>query len=499
MPDGVPAGNSYRSYVMGQGEDGVEKTPEWASPITGIPVNTIIELARELGSGRKVNLTQGWGPQKHANGENQCRAIYTIGCMIGQVGLPGGGNGGQEGYYWPVTSWLPTLDNPVKASISYYSWPRAIEDGASMTSTNFGVQGADKLETSIKFMLSYGGNMLASQHGDINYLRELLTDESKCEFIVSMDNQMTRSCQLSDLVLPDTTTAERWDLVPSEYTGDLAYLISTNKAIDPLFDSMDAYEVCKRVAEKLGVRDQFTEGNESMEDWARAIYEEDAAAHADLGFPASYDDFREQGIHRYHDPEGLTVALKDFRADPEANALETPSGKIEIFSSKMWEAKQTWTVEDARDGDVIDAIPIYRPYWEGAEAARSNDKYPLQCISHHFKGRTHSTYGNLPKNVEAHPQKVWINPVDAAERGIANGDQMDVFNDRGHIRCQAYVTPRIAPGVIDVPQGAWIQMDDEGIDHGGAANMLFSAHVTAYSKGNPQQTALVQATKAPSA
>ena len=76
---------------------------------------------------------------------------------------------------------------------------------------------------------------------------------------------------------------------------------------------------------------------------------------------------------------------------------------------------------------------------------------------------------------------------------------MDVFNDRGHIRCQAYVTPRILPGVIDVPQGAWLKLDEEGIDHGGAANMLYSAHVTPYSKGNPQQTALVQAAKAPTA
>ena len=499
MPEGVPAGSSYRAYVMGEGEDGVEKTPQWASKITGVPVDVIINLARELTSGRKVNLTQGWGPQKHANGENQCRAIYTIGAMIGQVGLPGGGTGGQEGYYWPVTSWLPTLDNPVEAKISYYTWPRAIEDGPSMTAKNFGVQGAEKLDSSIKFMLSYGGNMLASQHGDINYLRELLTDETKCEFIVSMDNQMTRSCELSDLVLPDTTTAERFDLVPSEYTGDMAYLISTNQAIEPLYQAMDAYEVCKRVADKLGVREQFTEGNETMEDWARQIYEADAADNADLGFPATYEEFTAQGVHRYHNPEGLTVALKDFRSDPVANPLDTPSGKIEIFSTKMWQAKQEWTIEDPREGDVIDAIPVYRPYWEGAEDTETRKKYPLQMISHHFKGRTHSTYGNLPRNVEAHPQKIWINPIDAAERGITNGDQMDVFNDRGHIRCQAYVTPRILPGVIDVPQGAWLKLDEEGIDHGGAANMLYSAHVTPYSKGNPQQTALVQAAKAPPA
>ncbi len=496
MPEGIPAGNSYRSYIMGEGPDGIEKTPQWAAEVTGVPVNTIIGLARELGSGAKVNITQGWGPQRHANGENQCRAIYTLACLVGQVGLPGGGSGGQEGYYWPITSWFDDGENPVKESISMYKWPDAIIDGPSQTATKDGVRGAERLSTSIKFMLSYGGNCLQSQSGDINRLRETLTDESLCEFIVSVDNQMTASCEISDLVLPDTTTSERTDLVPSEYTGDMAYLIAANQAIEPLYDTMSAYDMCKGIAEKLGVREEFTEGHETMADWARTMYEADAAANPEAGFPASYDDFTEQGVHRYLSPDGLTVALKDFREDPVGNALPTPSGKIEIFSTEMWEAGQTWEFPDAEPGDAVDAIPVHVDTWEGAKEALTNEQHPLQMLSHHFKGRTHSTYGNLPKNVEAHPQKIWINAEDAAARGIANGDLIDVFNDRGRIRCQSFVTQRIMPGVISVPQGAWLKLDDDGVDHGGVANMLTSWHPTPYAKGNAQMTALVQAEKA---
>jgi anaerobic dimethyl sulfoxide reductase subunit A len=254
MPPGIPPGNSYRSYILGQGADRTAKTPQWAAAITGVPANTIVKFAREVAQAKPANITQGWGPQRHANGENQARAIYTLAALTGNIGIPGGGTGGREGYYWPVTKWFPDLDNPVQTSISCYGWTDAIVRGPQMTATADGVRGADRLTVGIKFMLSYGGNMLASQHGDLNRTREILVDDSLCEFICVVDNQMSPSAWLADLVLPDTTTSERWDLVPSEYTGDMAYLIMAEKAIEPLFDSKPAYEMCVEIARHAGSR-----------------------------------------------------------------------------------------------------------------------------------------------------------------------------------------------------------------------------------------------------
>ena len=121
-----------------------------------------------------------------------------------------------------------------------------------------------------------------------------------------------------------------------------------------------------------------------------------------------------------------------------------------------------WNVQNAGAG-VMDEfgtpLPEHVATWEGAEEARTNERHPLQMISHHFKGRTHSTYGNLSNNLEAHPQKIWINTRDAAARGIANDDVVKVFNDRGTIQCQALVTPRIVPGTVGIPQGAWHKAD----------------------------------------
>ena len=492
MPEGIPAGNSYRSYVMGEGPDKTAKTPQWASSITGVPADVIQKFAREVATTKPANITQGWGPQRTANGENAARSIYTLAAMIGQVGLPGGGTGGREGYYWPITKWFPDLDNPVKAQISFYSWTDAITRGTEMTATSDGVRGVDRLPTNIKFLLSYGGNMLASQHGDVNRTREILSDESLVEFIVCVDNQMTASAQMADLVLPDTTTAERWDLIPSEYSGDMAYLIMGDKAIEPLFESKPAYEMCAEIAKRMGVEKEFTEGR-TLEEWARFMQAETVKEHPE--FP-SFDELREMGVYRYYNPEGMAVPLKEFREDPEANPLETPSGKIEIFSTELWEMSQTWTFPEPQlPGDRITAIPEHQATWEGAEEAKSNEKYPLQIIGHHFKGRTHSTYGNLPRNREAHPQKAWMSTVDAQARGIGNGDRVLVYNDRGRLTIPVMVTPRIRPGVVSVPQGAWLERGPDGTDHGGVTNILTSQHRTPYSKGNAQHTVLAQVEK----
>jgi anaerobic dimethyl sulfoxide reductase subunit A len=156
----------------------------------------------------------------------------------------------------------------------------------------------------------------------------------------------------------------------------------------------------------------------------------------------------------------------------------------------------TWQFDNPGPGDKITALPEHVDTWEGAVEARTNKKYPLQVIGHHFKGRTHSTYGNVAWTKEAHPQKVWINTLDAMARGIANDDMVEVFNDRGRIRIPAKVTTRILPGVLSVPQGAWFHPDEKGVDTGGAVNTLTNIHPTPISKGNGQHTALVQVEKA---
>ncbi|MEP7091854.1 MAG: molybdopterin dinucleotide binding domain-containing protein, partial [Nocardioidaceae bacterium] len=83
--------------------------------------------------------------------------------------------------------------------------------------------------------------------------------------------------------------------------------------------------------------------------------------------------------------------------------------------------------------------------------------------------------------------------LDASARGIEDGDDIEVFNDRGRLVLPSHVTTRIAPGVISVPQGAWYAPDEPGgLDRGGSMNTLTSQHPTSYSKANGQHSNLVE-------
>lgn len=147
------------------------------------------------------------------------------------------------------------------------------------------------------------------------------------------------------------------------------------------------------------------------------------------------------GIYKRKDPNGHFVAYKAFRDDPEANPLKTPSGKIEIYSSKLAEIARTRELEK---DEVISPLPVYASTFEGWDSPERRT-FPLQLFGFHYKSRTHSTYGNIDVLKAACRQEVWINPIDAQKRGIANGDMVRVFNHRGEVRLPAKVTPRILP------------------------------------------------------
>ena len=484
LPDGIPEGSSYRAYVMGEGPDGVEKTPEWASPITGIPVGTIVDLARQIGRAGTVAVMQGWSAQRQQNGENQSRAIFTLAAMTGSVGVPGGGTGSREGAFMlNLTKPFDAIPNPVKTQISHFTWTDAIDHGPEMTALNAGVRGAERLSAPIKFIWNYGGNTLVNQHSDINRTIELLKDDTKCEFIVVIENQMTVSARYADVLLPDLSNAEQMDIINQGHAGNMGYTILIDKAIEPLYDCKGIYEICSEVAARMGVEQEFTEGR-TQEEWVEHTVEETRKTYPDL---PPFEELRQQGVYKMVGES--VVPLKEFREDPEANPLPTPSGKIEIFSEEVWDWARTWELPE---GERITAVPEYVRTTEGAESAREHASYPLQCINKHFKGRTHSTYGNVPWLKEAHPQRLWVNPLDADARGLDDGDWVRVFNDRGATLVQAKVTPRIAPGVVMLPHGAWYDPGADGTDRAGTANVLTSWHPTSLAKSNPQYSTLVE-------
>lgn len=488
LPASAPKNGHYKAYILGQGEDGFAKTPEWASKITGIPATRIIKLAREIAQTKPAFIAQGWGPQRRSNGELISRAIAMLPILTGNVGINGGNTGARESAYSIPFVRMPTLTNPVEASIPMFLWTDAIVRGPEMTATADGIRGVEKLNAPIKFIWNYASNCLINQHAEINRTHDILQDESKCEMIVTIDNHMTSTAKYSDILLPDCTTSEQMDFCLDAYVSNMAYIIFADQAVKPPFECKNIYDMMSALAEKLGVKEQFTEGR-TQEEWLRHLYEQSRANLPEL---PTFEEFRKQGIFKKVDPKGFYVAYKEFRENPEKNPLQTPSGKIEIYSERLAEIAKTWELDK---DEVIHPLPIHVDSFEHYGDPLM-EKYPLQLSGFHYKARTHSTYGNVDVIKEANPQEMWINPIDAEPRGIKNGDLIRVFNDRGEVQIHAKVTPRIIPGVVALGEGAWYAPDSNRVDHSGCINVLTTQRPSPLAKGNPQHSNLVQVEKA---
>lgn len=496
MPESYQGKNmSYTDYVMGTGYDKVEKTPAWAAKITGISEKRIESLAEEIASTKPLYVVQGWGPQRRSNGEWTAWAIMLLPCLVGQIGLPGTNNGTREGSNSVSLTSMPQGTNPVKASIPCFLFADAIDHGTEMTSKNAGVKGVDKLSVNIKYMINYAGNCLTNQNGDINYVHDVLSDESKCEFILGIDTVLCDSMKYADVILPDMFRFEQNTQIGTG--GDNAYMITGTPCTTPKFERKTAFEMAQLIAEKLGTKDKFDEGK-SEEEWIRDLYEQARAKNASL---PTFEEAQKQGVVVTKGKK--KISMDKFVADPVANALDTPSGKIEIFSEKLLQFTDGWEVakDDTIEGiDTMPPIPAYLPEWYGVET--TTDEHPLVLTGFHYRGRLHSSWGGVEELKEVNPQEAWINPADAESRGIAQGDTVHVENEFGTIELLAKVTPRVIPGVVAISQGAWHEADMSSSDHnarldkGGSINTLTTHRPSPLSKGNPQHTNICQVVKA---
>ena len=488
MPESAKGQNkSYKDYIMGTGYDMVEKTPEWAAPICGISADRIKELAAEIGAAKPLYVVQGWGPQRRSNGELNCWSIMMLPLLTGQVGLPGTSNGCREGSFSISLTSLPAGDNPIKAKIPVFLFTEAIDHGTEMTALNSAVMGADKLNQNIKCMLNYAGNCLTNQHGDINYAHDILADESKCEFIVVWETAMTDSAKYADILLPDLFRFEQVSQIGTG--GDNAYMISGQPCTTPKFERKTLYDALTLIADKMGVKEQFTEGK-TQEEWIKELYEKTREKDTEL---PTYDEAMEMGVYTRKNPKGATIAFEAFRNDPAANPLDTPTGKIEIYSETLAGIAATWELGEE---DLISPIPVYTHGF--TETDVPTDEFPLRCSGFHYRGRTHSSWGGIELLKEVNPQEAWINPADAKERSIKQGDKIRVKNAFGEIELLAKVTPRVVPGTVCISQGAWHDADMYGdrVDKGGCINTLTTHRPSPLAKGNPQHSNICQVTKA---
>ena len=481
----VDGAESYSDYIFGT-RDGTPKTPQWAEAITAVPAQTIARIAREYATAKPGVLYQGYGMQRRAYGEQVVRAGCVLAAITGNVGISGGWASGlglqapDGGGLWTV---FPTGENPVKSEIPVFLWTEACLRGGEMTRVD-GIRGADRLDNDIKLIYAVATNCLINQHADINRTAEILRDESKVEFIVVQDNFLTPSGKFADIILPACTQFETWGVEDGWKYGD--EVILQPKLVEPPGECKSDYRICAELAERLNIGEAFTEGRDEK-GWVEFCLDEFRR----LRFPElpTFHEFIEQNLGAWTRPATKpAIAFADFRADPEQHPLNTPSGKIEIFSKQLFDLKQP---------EEIPPIPKYIQEWESPFAQPdAGDSYPLQALGHHTLHRVHSTHDNNDWLEEAFPQRVFINPIDAEPRGIKDGDQVRVFNARGALSLPCRITIRIMPGVVDIPQGAWYEPDEEGTDRGGSVNVLTSHRWTPFAFATAQHTIMVEIERA---
>ena len=471
--------DKFRDYVLGI-EDGVEKTPAWASEISAVPADTIVRLAREYATTKPAALMDCQGPARSPMGEQYNRCAMTLCAMTGNVGRPGGSAGGglmgiPVGHMFRGSG-IPGMRNPAEAGGPSIRGTldlnlrlvRRIHTNKIFDAILEGTAGGYPAD--IK-MIWFIANNLMNQRGNTNKAARAL---KSVEFIVVNELFMTPTARYADILLPVTSVAERSDLTRPWPSGP--YFTHVNRAIEPIGECKSDFEIVCEMAERMGFKDFNTM---SEAEWLRIFVEKNPETGPLI---PDYDRFKREGIHRVKLDKPI-VAFSQQIEDPENHPFETPSGKIEIFSQR---------VADIND-PALPPIPKYVRTPEDRFDPLA-EKYPLQLLTPHPKNRVHSELYLVDWLREADPHRAWINPVDAEPRGIENGQEVHVFNDRGKLAIAAWVTERIIPGVVSIPEGAWYDPDENGIDRGGCANVLTRDD---YSPGGAStlKHALVQVSK----
>lgn len=453
LPKGAPPGSSFKSYLLGL-RDGVPKTPQWAESITGVPAARIASFAREFARTKPVALFHGWGPGRVPHGEQFHRAAYTLAVITGNIGVLGAHAAGVGGAFPGTAAIFPPTRPPVKTTVRLSKWADAVllgEKASPQLIGNF----ADAPPPNIKMIYVTGFNFLQQTPN----IRKNVEAIQKVEFVVCHEQFMNFTGKFADILLPVATHLEADDAATAWTRGH--YLIYRHKVIDPLYESRRDLEIFTDLAERLGFKEKFN--NHTREEWIKMWVEQ---VSAQFGVKIDYEDFKRKGVYKFHLPEPA-YAWKDQIADPEKHPFPTPSGKVEIYSQQM--AEYDW--KKTKYGAPIPPIPTYIPPEEGPGTAIAK-KYPLQAVTPHWRHRTHSTWDNVPWLRETYTQHVLMSSADARRRGIRTGDVVKVHNDRGATVLPAVVSERIMPGVVAIFEGAWCDLDADGVDHAGSANML---------------------------
>ncbi len=472
MPAWAQGHENFKDYILGK-YDGQPKTPEWASGICGVSAEDIRKLAHLYATTKPAALKASWAPGRNAYGEQYNRMAAALQAMTGNIGKLGGCAEG-VGKAWHAEAIAYPYDqfaNIWFASIKSDRWAHCVLNYPNVRREEIGLwprqDQFDGLIPNIRGIVWQGSdwfNQLTNINKEIRAVRKL-------DLVVCMDSTITPSGLWADYLLPVATHFERHDVALPWYKGH--YYIHRPKVIEPLGESKTDFQILTELAWRLGFgpaynprasRDYFRFNDAVDEAYLRSWWETRVVPHQ--GVDISWEEFKRRGVYKFKLPR-IHVAFRD--QIEKGVPFPTPSGKIEIFSTVLAQTRD-WT--RTQYGYPIPAIPKWIEPFEWLGDREKTRKYPFHLISPHPRWRTHSIFNNIPWLRETYEQEVTINASDAARLGIRTGDIVEVWNDRGRVVVPAYVTERCMPGVLVLFEGAWMDLDENGVDRAGNPDFL---------------------------
>lgn len=468
-------------YLTGE-SDGRPKDAAWAANITGVPAGAIRALARDMAA-RRTMLTASWSLQRADHGEQAYWALVLLAACLGQIGLPGGGFGFGYGSSGNIAEPPPLFPGPAMESLrnpAGLAIPAArIADCLLNPGERYDYDGRSATYPDIRLVYWAGGNPF-HHHQDLNRLRRAW---QRPETIIVHEPWWTATARHADIVLPATTSLERNDIGSSPRDR---FVIAMRQAIAPVGEARNDFDIFRDLARRLGVEEVFSEGRGEME-WLRHLHARFRAGARSNAVPP-FEAFWDEGWFEIPRAAEEYVLFADFRADPEAHKLRTPSGRIELYCERI----AAFGYDDCPPHPAW----IAPAEWLGGEAAR---RFPLHLVSSQPRHKLHSQMDAGPVSARGKVggrEALAINPADARARGIAEGDVVRVFNARGACFAGAVLSETVRPGVVRLSCGAWYDpagaAEEAPCAHGNANVLTRDRGTSRLGQGPSSATALVE-------
>ncbi len=470
MPTWAKDKENFKDYILGK-YDGQPKTPEWAEPICGVKADDIKKLAQMYATTKPAALKASWAPGRNAYGEQYNRMAAALQAMTGNIGVLGGCAEGVGKAFHSEAVAYPYDENANiwYASIKSDRWAHCVLNYPNVKREEIGCwprgDATDGQIPNIKGIFWQGSdwfNQLTNINKQIKAIKKL-------ELVVCSDSTITPSGLWADVLFPIATHFERHDVALPWYKGH--YYIHRPKVIEPMGESKTDFQVYTELAYRLGfgekynpraTRDYFNNDTDVDEAYLTAWWEK---VQHHQGVKMEWEDFKKRGVYKFKLDEPHVA----FRNQVEKGwTFPTASGKIEILSGQLATVTD-WT--KLAYGYEIPYIPKWIEPWESLNSPKTKE-HPFHLISPHPRWRTHSIFNNIPWLRETYDQEVTMNASDAARLGIKTGDTVEVFNARGRCVVPAYVTERCMPGVAVLHEGAWMDLDGNGVDRAGNPDFL---------------------------